>query len=87
MDNEHYSMSNKTKQIEESKQPLKQGNLWNDILKESMTKKDLEQSHVFIFGDKLSGKKSLIKSINKDLLNKTDLDGNYQLNKNLLKEA
>ena len=52
-----------------------QSNLWNDILKESMTKKDLEQSHIFIFGDKNSGKKSLIKSINKDLLNKIEIDG------------
>jgi hypothetical protein len=79
MDNEDVSMSNKTKQTEATKQQPKQGNLWNDILKESMTKKDLEQSHVFIFGDKLSGKKSLIKSMNKDLLNKTDLDGKEKI--------
>ena len=52
-----------------------EGNLWNDILKESSTKKDLEQSHIFIFGDKNTGKKSLIKSINKDILNKTEIDG------------
>jgi len=79
MDNEDISISNKTKKTESIKQQSKQGNLWNDILKESMTKKDLEQSHVFIFGDKLSGKKSLIKSINKDLLNKTDLDGSKKI--------
>ena len=49
-----------------------QNNLWNEILREALTKKDLEQSHLFIFGDKNCGKKSIIKTINKDLLNKNE---------------
>lgn len=53
-----------------------QTNLWNEILREALTKKDLEQSHLFIFGDKNSGKKTIIKNINKDLLNKVDAEGN-----------
>lgn len=87
MDNEDLSTSNKINNTKESKQVSNQGNLWNDILKDSMSKKDLEQSHIFIFGDKMSGKKSLIKSMNKELLNKTDLDGKLMINKNRLKEV
>ena len=49
-------------------------NIWQDILKESMTKKDLEESNVFFFGDKFSGKRSLIKYINKELLQKSEFD-------------
>ncbi len=52
-----------------------QSNIWNDILRESMTKKDLEESNVFIFGDKFSGKRSLIKHINRELLQKGELEG------------
>jgi hypothetical protein len=50
-------------------------NIWQDILKSAMTKKDLEESHVFIFGDKFCGKRSLIKIINKELLQKGELEG------------
>ena len=57
-----------------------QTNLWNEILREALAKKDLDQSHLFVFGDKNSGKKTIIKNINKDLLNRTELDG-----KNLIK--
>lgn len=56
-----------------------QNNLWNEILREALTKKDLEQSHLFVFGDKNTGKKTIIKNINKDLLNKTDPEGIYLL--------
>lgn len=49
-------------------------NIWQDILKESMTKKDLEESNVFIFGDKYSGKRSLIKYLNKELLHKHEFE-------------
>lgn len=52
-----------------------QSNIWQDILRESMTKKDLEESNIFVFGDKFSGKRSLIKFINKELLQKSDFDG------------
>ncbi len=49
-------------------------NIWQDILKESLSKKDLEESNVFIFGDKFSGKRSLIKYFNKELLHKSEFD-------------
>jgi hypothetical protein len=52
-------------------------NIWNEILRESMTKKDLEESNVFIFGDKFSGKRSLIKHINKELLQKGEVEGKF----------
>jgi ABC-type phosphate/phosphonate transport system ATPase subunit len=53
-----------------------QTNIWKDILREAMTKKDLEDSHVFIFGDKFAGKRSLIRIINKELLQKGETEGN-----------
>ena len=52
-----------------------QSNLWNEILREALTNKDLDQSHLFVFGDKNTGKKSILKNINKDLLNKTEFEG------------
>jgi hypothetical protein len=52
-----------------------QANIWQDILRESMTKKDLEESHIFVFGDKLVGKHTLIKIINKELLQKNEYEG------------
>ena len=41
-------------------------NIWEEILSESITKKDNEEANVFIFGDKSSGKKSLIRIMNKE---------------------
>jgi|LauGreDrversion4_2_1035121.scaffolds.fasta_scaffold286833_2 polynucleotide 5'-kinase involved in rRNA processing len=52
-------------------------NIWNEILRESMTKKDLEESNVFVFGDKFSGKRSLIKHINRELLQKGEVEGKF----------
>ena len=52
-----------------------QSNIWNDILREAMSKKDLEESNIFFFGDKFVGKRSLIKVINKELLQKGEYDG------------
>ena len=52
-----------------------QSNIWSDILKESMLKKDLEESNIFIFGDKFTGKRSLIRIINKEQLQKGELEG------------
>ena len=49
-------------------------NIWQDILKESMTKNEIEDSNVFFFGDKFTGKRSLIKYINKELLQKNEFD-------------
>jgi hypothetical protein len=31
-------------------------NMWQEILRDAMTNKDLEESHLFIFGDKNVGK-------------------------------
>lgn len=56
-----------------------QSNIWNDILRDAMAKKDLEESNVFIFGDKFVGKRSLIKVINKELLQKGEVEGNQNL--------
>jgi hypothetical protein len=66
--------------VENSKQKSDSGiqsNIWTEILKESMSKKDLEESNIFIFGDKFSGKRSIIKVINKELLQKGEIEGNY----------
>ena len=52
-------------------------NIWQDILREAMTKKDLEESHIFVFGDKFVGKHSLIKIINKELLQKNEFEGRF----------
>lgn len=41
-------------------------NIWEQIIKEANTLKEIEEPHIFLFGDKNSGKRSLIKSINKD---------------------
>jgi hypothetical protein len=54
----------------------KQENIWQEILNSAMTKKDLEESNVFIFGDKFAGKRTLVKMINKELLQKGELEGN-----------
>ena len=52
---------------EEMKKLLDQGGMiWQEILKESTTKKEAEEAHIFIFGDKDTGKKSLIRIMNKD---------------------
>ena len=32
-------------------------NIWKEILKESTTKKEMEDANIFIFGDKNTGKK------------------------------
>jgi exonuclease III len=49
-------------------------NMWQEILRDAMTNKDLEESHLFIFGDKNVGKKSIIRVINKEYLQKFDYE-------------
>lgn len=56
-----------------------QPNIWQDILREAMTNKDLEESNIFIFGDKFVGKHSLIKIMNKELLQKNEYEGNTNI--------
>ena len=58
--------------MNDSSSNIKRDNLWNEIIKSTTSKKDLEQSHVFIFGDKNVGKKALIKQINKEVINKSE---------------
>ena len=41
--------------------------LWQEILAESMGKKNNEDTNIFIFGDKSTGKKSLIRAMNKEV--------------------
>ena len=41
-------------------------NIWQEILSESITKKDNEEPNIFVFGDKYTGKKSLIHIMNKE---------------------
>lgn len=42
-------------------------NIWQQIINEARIDKDIEESHIFVFGEKNSGKRALIKSINKEL--------------------
>lgn len=42
-------------------------NIWEQVLKEASTSKEVEETHLFIFGDKNSGKRTLIKAINKEM--------------------
>jgi hypothetical protein len=46
------------------------GHIWNDILKEAMTKKDVEDSNIFVFGDRSVGKKTLFRLINQEINSK-----------------
>ena len=41
-------------------QTNKSTNMWQDILREAMPKKDIENTNVFVFGDKMTGKRSLL---------------------------
>lgn len=52
----------------------KETNLWQEILREAMTKKELEDANIFIFGDQFTGKKSLLRVMN-NLIQK-ELDDN-----------
>lgn len=61
------------KQKEQEATPI---NIFQEILRDAMTKKDLEESHLFVFGDKHVGKKSIIRSINKEYLQKNEFEGN-----------
>lgn len=69
------------KQTETKTTDAQTTNMWQDILREAMTKKDLEESHMFIFGDKYVGKRSLIKIMNKELNLKGEFEGimNYYI--------
>ena len=69
-------MSEHKNNLSKPKEP--QTNMWQEILREAMSKKEIEDANIFIFGDKLTGKKSLIRVINKDLIPK-EIDDNKKL--------
>ena len=46
-------------------QPVKTTNMWQEILREAMPKKDIENTNVYVFGDKMTGKKTLFKEMNR----------------------
>lgn len=60
------------------KEEVPQTNMWQEILREAMISKDLDESHLFIFGDKNVGKKSIIRIINKEYLQKFEYEGNLK---------
>ena len=64
---------------------VKEGfNIWQEILNESTTKKDNEDANVFIFGDKSTGKKSLIRIMNREMASQ---DNDYKKSLNIEEEA
>jgi hypothetical protein len=47
--------------------PGKSTNIWQEILREAMPKKEVENSNIFVFGDKMTGKRSLFKIMNRSV--------------------
>ena len=70
---------NKRKSQEEKPQQEQTSNIWQDIIKEAMTNKELPQSHIFVFGDKNAGKKTLFRNINRIHLGRTEFEGNLTI--------
>ena len=64
---------------------IKEGfNIWQEILDESTTKKDNEEANIFVFGDKFTGKKSLIRIMNREIASQ---DNDYKKSFNIEEEA
>jgi hypothetical protein len=42
-------------------------NIWEQVLKEASTIKEIVEPHVFILGDKNSGKRQIIRAMNKEM--------------------
>ena len=59
-----------------SAQPAKTTNMWQEILREAMPKKQIENTNVFVFGDKSTGKRSLFNVMNRSIF--TDGDDSYK---------
>ena len=57
-------------------QPVKTTNMWQEILREAMPKKDIENTNVYVFGDKMTGKKTLFKEMNRIIF--SDNDDSYK---------
>lgn len=60
-------------------------NIWQEILSESITKKDNEEINIFVFGDKNSGKKSLIRIMNKEFSSEYDYKKSFTIEDDALK--
>ena len=50
----------------------KSTNMWQEILREAMPKTELENTNVFVFGDKMTGKRSLFKVMNQSIFAEND---------------
>lgn len=70
---ENQNQDEKNKLLEQGK------NIWQEIINESTTKKDIEEANIFVFGDKDTGKKSLIRTMNKESVNQ-DYESRISLN-------
>lgn len=55
------------KKSENQKDKESQTNMWQEILREAMTKKEVEDANLFVMGGQKSGKKSLIKLMEKQV--------------------
>ena len=52
--------------------PGKATNMWQEILREAMQKKDIDNTNVFVFGDKMTGKRTLFKIMNRSVFSDDD---------------
>ena len=69
-------MENKRKTSINLNQTGKSSNMWQEILREAMPKKNIENTNVFVFGDKMTGKRSLFKVMNRSIF--SDNDDSYK---------
>ena len=64
-------MDNKRKSSNINQQP-KTTNLWQEILREAMEQKELDDINLFVFGDNMSGKRYLLKGMKNIISNKDE---------------
>ena len=60
-------MSDNQPKKEEEQSPEEVSKIWQEILSESTVKKENEDTNIFIFGDNSTGKKSIIRAMNKEI--------------------
>ena len=62
----------------------KSTNLWQEILREAMPKKEIENTNLFVFGDNMTGKRLLFKGMNRAIFeNSQDLDDKKKENQRI----
>ena len=62
----------------------KSTNLWQEILREAMPKKELENTNLFVFGDNMTGKRLLFKGMNRAIFeNSQDADDKKRENQRI----